>query len=129
MTEKKKPSKVFFMGEDRDEETTSRPDPKKPKEGKPKKDTANIFELRKKFPHACVHCSGSGGDYIGETVQEITEGLCRECLNKGKCPRCSANLPKDWRRRVLDLRLDPVTCGSCGWEDGDPPVFKTRKKE
>ncbi len=99
------------------------------------RDTRRIFEQRRKWPNACLRCSGEGGVSgfgadLGE--DEIDETVCPSCLGVGKCPRCKADLPPDWQEKINGLYLaiqngsqppPPVRCGTCRWEDGDPPVL------
>lgn len=84
------------------------------------------FGARKKWPNACIRCGGDGGTFKNPEVEDDNEleiDLCPQCLKKGKCPRCAANLPAGWKQNVMECIDPPVKCKNCKWEDGDDPVL------
>jgi hypothetical protein len=86
-----------------------------------------IFEQRRKWPNACLTCGGDGG------LEGTDLELCPACFGQGKCPRCKAPLPENWKTlaegltRSIENETDPpppVQCRACKWKDGNPPVLE-----
>ena len=99
------------------------------------KRTKEVNEKRKEYdlqhPNHCKECEGWGGeeDYFDPSPSGISLGAgsmaewdsCLHCIDKGKCPRCAAEYPKD-ENGYFDT---DKPCEACGFveckTEGKPP--------
>jgi len=71
-----------------------------------------MAEFESKHPRYCKSCGGVGSSVVSSMNREVQDDVnaCGDCTGKGKCPRCST---------PIDTEESKLTCGFCGWEDGD----------
>jgi rubrerythrin len=72
-----------------------------------------LVEAKKKYPHACTSCNGSGlitthGDYDNPPDTDI----CGFCLEEGRCPVCGEDVTL-----VESKYEDHFECKHCGYDD------------